>query len=106
MIDTGNGWNENKKYVIQSIDRIEHKLDTMDETQRVCRLDCSNEITKLKVKSAIWGAIIGLVVSLTVTVVGSVMVHYFTNDVIKENTEVSILSEDYKQEHINKLNIT
>ena len=77
----GNGWQRWKIYVLETIDKIEVKVDNIEERRKNCQLWCTQEITKLKVKSSLWGAIAGFVVSLILTLVLSLSAGFITKNV-------------------------
>jgi len=75
-----NGWNEWAKYVLKSIERLEHNITTLEDKADINKLevlkeiaDIKREIAMLKTKSAMWGAIaasipviIGIIITLII----------------------------------------
>lgn len=88
----GNGWQRWKVYVLETIEKIEGKVDNIEDRRRKCELWCNQEITKLKVKSSIWGAISGFIVSLVLTLAISLGAGFITKNVD--------IQEHNKKEHI------
>jgi len=68
MDDKGNGWGEWKNHVLLELSRMNDKIEKSDgkrleyevkSTEQ--RNKMSNQITAIKVKSGVWGAIAGLI---------------------------------------------
>lgn len=96
--DDGNGWQRWKIYVLETIDKIESKVDQIEDRRSNCQLWCTQEITKLKVKSSIWGAISGFIVSLILTLVLSLSAGYVTKnvDIVQDQKSVPAQVEQKK----------
>ena len=61
-----NGWDQRKSEVMYRLERIDTQLSTMH-----CQLDdISKQITILKAKAGVIAAIVGVAVSIAVTVLG------------------------------------
>ncbi len=76
-----NGWSKWKVYVLETIDKIEEKVDKVEDQRRKCQLECTQELTKLKVKSSIWGGLAGFIGSVVVTLVISITAGFITTNI-------------------------
>lgn len=56
-----NGWNEYQKLVLSELTRHSQELEEIRSKVTSIELALSNDITAIKVKSGVWGAIAGMI---------------------------------------------
>lgn len=55
-----NGWGEYKRLVVHELERLNNKLEEMDD--HVQKID--RDVLALKIRASVWGAVAGFAVSL------------------------------------------
>jgi len=55
--DNGNGWDEHRKFVVETLERHEQRLNDIHDLQRQTLV----AIATLKVKAGVWGALAGAI---------------------------------------------
>lgn len=59
------GWSAYEKLVLDKLETLESRIDHIDETLILVRID----VAKLKVKAGMWGAVAGMVPALVTALV-------------------------------------
>lgn len=78
MSEQHNGWSEYKREVIHRIktlevkmDKFEEKMDKFEENMEKRINQISIDVSKLKLKSSLWGSLAGLITTLTTILIMS-----------------------------------
>ena len=82
-------WKSWGNYVIQTMNRLETKIDKVNEKYETIKNrehDNEIEIVRLKTKSAIWGALSGLVGSIIITLIISLSAGFIVDKISDDST--------------------
>lgn len=71
-------WERIGQHVIRTLERMEEKMDSLEEKINESNLDTHVEITALKVKAAVWGTIAGLIASAIISIFVGYIVYNIT----------------------------
>ena len=69
MSEDKESWERIGQHVIKTLERMEEKIESLDEKMNSSNLDTHVEITTLKVKAGLWGTIAGIITSAIVSIV-------------------------------------
>lgn len=78
MADNNQGWESWSNHVLLTLEKLEKKVDTVENRINENNLDTQVEIVSIKAKAAVWGVIAGFVVSAIVSIVVGVLVYQLT----------------------------
>lgn len=82
------GWSEWSNHVLLTLEKLEKKVDKLEENIHQDKLDTQRELVTLNTKASILGSIAGVITSLIVTVIAGLIIYNITTkDVDKANTE-------------------
>lgn len=100
--ELNNSWSSWGNHVLQTIGKLEKKVDQMEKNQQEYEIKHSNEITAIKAKAGIVGAITGAIGSAIIALIIAISANFATKeiqDVKSEDTtekekDVSIFYKD------------
>lgn len=95
-------WERIGQHVIKTLERMEEKIESLEEKINESNLDTHVEITALKVKAGLWGTIAGVIASAVI----SILVGYIVYNVTKgpqalhshPPTQIPAQSQSYQPE--------
>lgn len=114
MTEYQNGWNENRKLILSSLDRVEHNIEDLESCTRDKLKDIEEkhndfkektqiDLATLKTKASIVTAIISIAISLVVSVTSSLVTYSIAKNgdpVVEKNINTTIedmVNEELKQ---------
>lgn len=78
MSDNNQGWESWSNHVLLTLEKLEKKVDFLENRINKNNLDAQVEIVFIKTKAGVWGMIAGFVVSTIVSIVIGVLVYQLT----------------------------
>lgn len=84
---TSSSWDSWGNHVLTTLEKLEEKVDKLEDRITAERLDTVTEIVTLKTKAGIWGSVAGIFASLFVSIVAGFLVYNLTvGSVNKQDT--------------------
>jgi len=78
MGDSNQGWESWSNHVLMTLEKLEKKVDVVDQRINDTNLTTQVEIVSIKSKAAVWGLVAGFMISTVVSIFVGVLVYQLT----------------------------
>ena len=78
MSENNQGWESWSNHVLMTLEKLEKKVDFLENRINKNNLDAQIEIVFIKAKAGVWGMIAGFVISTIVSIIIGILVYQLT----------------------------
>lgn len=82
--NTGSSWDQWSTFVLRTIEKLEERVDMIEQSLHKTELEIQKELVQLKTKASFAGALFGLVTSIIVSIVSGLILFAITTGMKKD----------------------
>lgn len=99
MSENNQGWESWSNHVLMTLEKLEKKVDFLENRINKNNLDAQIEIVFIKAKAGVWGMIAGFVISTIVSIVIGILVYQLTTG-YTQSEKMSIIPSSMSEIHM------